>query len=208
MCLNHHQIYPSFFQAPSASEALLPDGLVFSKGQLPIVTIAFCAPDQAGLRCGCAGACFVCLYVLVFTAAGRSRELNPVLSRPLSSKLSLCQDACGAAFECPDRRTRPIIMLCCAVLCCAASLAVPSPTTTSPPPPQTHRPVDALSRRAAKQALEMFCSAVRTTLNACQGYECQEKDGIFMLAFSEAGVCLWGFFVCFWSVCAGMVCCF
>jgi hypothetical protein len=33
----------------------------------------------------------------------------------------------------------------------------------------------------------MFCSAVRTTLNACGGYECQEKDGIFMLAFSDAG---------------------
>lgn len=46
------QIYPSFFQAPSASEALLPDGLVFSKGALPIVTVAFCAPDQAALRCG------------------------------------------------------------------------------------------------------------------------------------------------------------
>lgn len=50
------------------------------------------------------------------------------------------------------------------------------------------RPVEGTSRRAAKQALEMFCSAVRTTLNACAGYECQEKDGIFMLAFSDAGV--------------------
>ena len=46
------QIYPSFFQAPSACEALLPDGLVFSSSRLPVVTIAFCAPDQAGLRCG------------------------------------------------------------------------------------------------------------------------------------------------------------
>jgi hypothetical protein len=48
------QIYPSFFQAPSASEALLPDGLVFSSGALPVVTIVFCAPDQAGLRWGTA----------------------------------------------------------------------------------------------------------------------------------------------------------
>lgn len=39
--------------------------------------------------------------------------------------------------------------------------------------------------RAAKQAMEMFCSTVRTTLNACKGYECQEKDGIFMLAFQD-----------------------
>jgi hypothetical protein len=49
------------------------------------------------------------------------------------------------------------------------------------------RSVEGTSRRAAKQALEMFCSAVRTTLNACNGYECQEKDGIFMVAFSDAG---------------------
>lgn len=47
-----------------------------------------------------------------------------------------------------------------------------------------------MNPRAAKQALEMFCSAVRTTLNACQGYECQEKDGIFMLAFADAGAAL------------------
>jgi hypothetical protein len=33
----------------------------------------------------------------------------------------------------------------------------------------------------------MFCSAVRTTLNACNGYECQEKAGIFMVAFTDAG---------------------
>ena len=33
----------------------------------------------------------------------------------------------------------------------------------------------------------MFSSAVRTTLTACHGYECQEKDGIFMLAFHEPG---------------------
>jgi hypothetical protein len=54
-----------------------------------------------------------------------------------------------------------------------------------------HRPVESMNPRAAKQALEMFCSAVRTTLNACQGYECQEKDGIFMLAFADAGGCGW-----------------
>jgi hypothetical protein len=33
----------------------------------------------------------------------------------------------------------------------------------------------------------MFSSAARTTLTACRGYECQEKDGIFMLAFPDAG---------------------
>lgn len=31
----------------------------------------------------------------------------------------------------------------------------------------------------------MFTSAVRTTVSACRGYECQEKDGIFMLAFAD-----------------------
>jgi hypothetical protein len=49
------------------------------------------------------------------------------------------------------------------------------------------RALEAAAGRAAKQALEMFCSAVRTTLSACRGYECQEKDGIFMLAFSDTG---------------------
>jgi len=90
------QIYPSFFEAPSASEALLPDGLRFKSRSLPIVTMAFCAPADM-------------------------------------------------------------------------------------------RPLEAASSRAAKQAQEMFCSAVRTTLSACGGYECQEKDGIFMLAFGDPG---------------------
>jgi hypothetical protein len=45
--------------------------------------------------------------------------------------------------------------------------------------------VEGASVRAAKQAREMFCSAVRTTLAACRGYECQEKEGVFMLAFAE-----------------------
>jgi hypothetical protein len=33
----------------------------------------------------------------------------------------------------------------------------------------------------------MYSSVVRTTLTACRGYECQEKDGIFMLAFGDVG---------------------
>lgn len=53
--------------------------------------------------------------------------------------------------------------------------------------PDGMRPLEASSGRAAKQALEMFNSAVRTTLSACRGYECQEKDGIFMLAFHDTG---------------------
>jgi hypothetical protein len=53
--------------------------------------------------------------------------------------------------------------------------------------PEGMRALEAATGRAAKQALEMFCSAVRTTLSACRGYECQEKDGIFMLAFSDTG---------------------
>ncbi|WIA17584.1 hypothetical protein OEZ85_014409 [Tetradesmus obliquus] len=96
------QIYPSYFQAPSAADALLPDGLVFKREILPVVTVAFCAPE--GMRA--------------------------------------LEASCG---------------------------------------------------RAAKQAREMFCSAVRTSLSACRGYECQEKDGIFMLAFGDTGDALeWG----------------
>jgi hypothetical protein len=32
------QIYPSYFQAPSAADALLPDGLVFKRELLPVVS--------------------------------------------------------------------------------------------------------------------------------------------------------------------------
>lgn len=55
--------------------------------------------------------------------------------------------------------------------------------------PESLRPLEAspLARRAAKEALELFSSAVRTALCACGGYECQEKDGVFMVAFADAG---------------------
>lgn len=94
------QVYPSYFEAPSAATSLLPDGLLFRGGLLPIVTMAFCAPE--GLKA-----------------------------------------------------------------------------------------LEVARSRVAKQALEMFCSAVRTTLGACRGYECQEKDGIFMLGFSDTGAWCW-----------------
>ena len=32
---------------------------------------------------------------------------------------------------------------------------------------------------------QQFCGVVRATLSACEGYECQEKAGIFMLAFHD-----------------------
>ncbi|DBA84440.1 TPA: hypothetical protein ACH3X1_006072 [Trebouxia sp. C0004] len=38
----------------------------------------------------------------------------------------------------------------------------------------------------AESALRHFQSCVRTTLLLCNGYECQEKDGLFMIAFAEA----------------------
>ncbi len=48
-----------------------------------------------------------------------------------------------------------------------------------------------LDARAAKEALAMYCSTVRATLAACNGYECQEKDGVFTLAFYEPGASWW-----------------
>jgi hypothetical protein len=36
------QIYPSYFQAPSAAESLLPDGLVFKRELLPVVSLKKC----------------------------------------------------------------------------------------------------------------------------------------------------------------------
>jgi hypothetical protein len=36
-CCCTWQVYPSYFQAPSAADALLPDGLVFKREVLPVV---------------------------------------------------------------------------------------------------------------------------------------------------------------------------
>lgn len=71
--------------------------------------------------------------------------------------------------------------------CVPAAMRVLLQVTVAFCAPDGMRTLEAGCGRAAKQALEMFCSAVRTTLSACRGYECQEKDGIFMLAFHEAG---------------------
>ena len=38
---------------------------------------------------------------------------------------------------------------------------------------------------AARSALCKFKSCLRTTLRLSNGYECQEKDGVFMLAFAK-----------------------
>ena len=44
----------------------------------------------------------------------------------------------------------------------------------------------ASSSKLAVLALQMFKSCVRTTLLLLNGYECQEKDGCFMIAFADA----------------------
>jgi hypothetical protein len=43
----------------------------------------------------------------------------------------------------------------------------------------------ALAHRDPLGLQQLFCSVVRATLSACEGYECQEKGGIFMLAFHD-----------------------
>lgn len=62
---------------------------------------------------------------------------------------------------------------------------------------------------ASEEALVMFRYKVRRALRDQQGYECQEADGDFMLAFSTAAdavrFCLT---VCNWAVyCALWLCC-
>jgi hypothetical protein len=42
---------------------------------------------------------------------------------------------------------------------------------------------DGLSSDNAAALLATFVDVVRVTLQACAGYECQEKQGVFMLAF-------------------------
>ena len=48
----------------------------------------------------------------------------------------------------------------------------------------------ASSSRLAEASLQMFKSCLRTTLLLLDGYECQEKDGGFMLAFADARTAL------------------
>ncbi|KAK9822556.1 hypothetical protein WJX74_004389 [Apatococcus lobatus] len=48
----------------------------------------------------------------------------------------------------------------------------------------------ASSRQLAETALQIFQSCLRTTLLLLDGYECQEKDGGFMLAFADARTAL------------------
>lgn len=43
----------------------------------------------------------------------------------------------------------------------------------------------AICPAAAKAASAKFKSCLRTTLRLTQGYECQEKDGVFMLTFDK-----------------------
>lgn len=38
----------------------------------------------------------------------------------------------------------------------------------------------------ASTAMMMYNSCVRTTIRLCNGVECQEKEGLFMLAFLHA----------------------
>lgn len=44
----------------------------------------------------------------------------------------------------------------------------------------------AICPEAAKAASSKFKSCLRTTLRLTVGYECQEKEGVFMLAFEKA----------------------
>ncbi len=45
--------------------------------------------------------------------------------------------------------------------------------------------VSRIDKQQALIALGRFKSCVRTSLLLCGGYECQEKEGIFMIAFPE-----------------------
>ena len=41
----------------------------------------------------------------------------------------------------------------------------------------------ALNSEVGEVALALYCATVRATLFVCKGYECQEKEGVFMTAF-------------------------
>jgi hypothetical protein len=46
------------------------------------------------------------------------------------------------------------------------------------------------NRKAAEQALSLYCDALRWLLLVGGGYECQEAEGTFMVAFPAADVAL------------------
>ncbi|DBA91536.1 TPA: hypothetical protein ACH3X1_003159 [Trebouxia sp. C0004] len=51
--------------------------------------------------------------------------------------------------------------------------------------PADYKALFALNAASAQEAMLQFQSCVRTTLLLCNGYECQEKDGLFMIAFDK-----------------------
>ncbi|DBA93395.1 TPA: hypothetical protein ACH3X2_003664 [Trebouxia sp. C0005] len=51
--------------------------------------------------------------------------------------------------------------------------------------PADYKALFALDAASAQEAMLHFQSCVRTTLLLCDGYECQEKDGLFMIAFDK-----------------------
>lgn len=56
--------------------------------------------------------------------------------------------------------------------------------------PYAFKSIEAVDVTASKEALYSFTSCIRSTLHACRGYECQEKDGIFMMAFEDIAMAL------------------
>ncbi len=40
-----------------------------------------------------------------------------------------------------------------------------------------------MNAEVGQAALALYCATVRATLFVCKGYECQEKEGVFMTAF-------------------------
>lgn len=46
-----------------------------------------------------------------------------------------------------------------------------------------YKDLAALNGDVGEAALALYCATVRATLFVCKGYECQEKEGVFMTAF-------------------------
>ena len=46
-----------------------------------------------------------------------------------------------------------------------------------------YKDLAAINAEVGQAALALYCATVRATLFVCKGYECQEKEGVFMTAF-------------------------
>ena len=70
-----------------------------------------------------------------------------------------------------------------AQICCLALGAHGKQFSTKLGTQCRYKDLAAINAEVGQAALALYCATVRATLFVCKGYECQEKEGVFMTAF-------------------------